>query len=394
MRVFTKTKSIGALIALVLGLVTWVVSHDAIASLSLGILVEIVALLFEINLSIIEEFEKFGQASRLRSLLPAGDRNGPDLLQYVEAYNNVTQDSHPIIAQYARERALESVDEMNGLREGRMEIGQSLVQVKGTDILRGLRVSGFATALGHLYDFWLPEAKQSNSGDASMREGAAPGHDQNDMAGASDAVKRGYQQQGLDAARRRNIPITRVFLLERDDVLLPGEFIKLIDDQKNAGIRVLTAYLDGLPAELGKDFGIWDDRIVAYVNWEHSVVSGPNREPILASTITGATYYTTATELLRARRMRDRILQRAVAWETVRNNHVTGRRQQDLSRNRSPSPASYATGLRATRRRYSVGVTSPFTGATSWCSMTKPTSRKSATISFTSPRSWLVIFCA
>ena len=323
MRIFTKTKSIGALTALVFGLVAWLLSHEAIASLTLGILIEVIALILDLDLSISDEFERYGYASKLRSLLPTGGRNTPNLLQYAEDYNSVTKDSHPLIAQYAQERALESVDEMREFKDGRMHVVPSLVQVKGTDILRDLRISGFATALGHLYDFWLPETKRGNGRDTRVRTGAFDDR-HNGKTGATDAAKRGYQLQGLDAARRRKIPITRVFLLERADVMLPADFVELIDDQKAAGIRVLVAYLNTLPSDLGKDFGIWDDRIVGYVNWEHSVVVGPNQEPILTSTITGATYYTSHAELLHASRMRERILQSAIPWADVRANHVAG----------------------------------------------------------------------
>jgi hypothetical protein len=307
--------------AMVLGLITWLISHDAVPSLILAILVETVALILDLDISVTDEFERYSRASKLRSLLPATEQNGPNLLQYVEDYSNVTQKAHPLIVQYAQERALESVDEMRDLKEGRMEIGPSLVQVKGADILKDLKVSGFATALGHLYDFWLPESKRGNGQDTIGRGGIiAKGYDE--KGAVADAAKRGYQLQGIDAARKRKISITRVFLLERADVVLPNDFVELIDDQNNAGIKVLVAYLDSLPADLGKDFGIWDDQIVGYVNWEHSVVPGPNLEPILTSTITGATYYTFNAELLRARRMRERILQAALTWESVRVSHV------------------------------------------------------------------------
>jgi hypothetical protein len=328
-RLFTRTKAIGSLAGLALGLFTWLVTGEAVLSLVLGILVELFAMVLELQASMSEELDRLGVAAELRSLLFSDPEESLILARFIKDYSRVKSDSHPFFAQHARERVLEIAEEMRKLRAGRMDVGADLVQIKGVEILKDLRTVGFATALGHLYEAWLAEDRAhagvpATKPDREARDRLDPTDriDPADRAAKIDEAKRQYHRQSINAARKRKVPITRVFLLETRDVRLPAAFTRLIDDQSGAGINVLVAYCDSLPDDLVKDFGLWDDTLVAHFNWDHKVVSDPDGKPIVTSTITGVTYFTTDTELLRARRTRDRIRRQAVPWEAVRDNHL------------------------------------------------------------------------
>ncbi|MCU7722730.1 hypothetical protein ODJ79_03285 [Actinoplanes sp. KI2] len=314
MRFFNKTRTLGLAASLTVGLIAWVISGDAINALIVAVLGEIIALLIDLHLTVTGELEDFKRADALRSALPARGPNKPDLEAYVANYATVTKNGNALLAAYAEERMLEAVEEMHNLAEGHMEIGPEQLQEKGAQILRNLKVGGFATALGHLYDFWLLE-EQDN---AAVNPAVADDDD-----AATDAARRDYQRQSLEAVQTRKVPITRVFLLESREVRLPAEFFRLIDDQARAGVVVLVAYVDRIPENLVEDFAIWDDKLVARVSWKPRPVVAPNGEKIVTSTVGKTAYHTTPGELQRARRQRDELLRHAVRWAEVRSRHTS-----------------------------------------------------------------------
>jgi hypothetical protein len=158
-RLFTKTKAVGSLVSLMLGLATWLVTGEAILSLVVGILIELLAMVLELQVTMSEEMDRLGVAAELRSLLFSDPEESLVLARFIKDYARVKSDSHPFFARYASERILEIAEEMRKLRDGRMDVGADLVQIKGVEILKDLRAVGFATVLGHLYEAWLVEAR-------------------------------------------------------------------------------------------------------------------------------------------------------------------------------------------------------------------------------------------
>ncbi|MDY7080795.1 MAG: hypothetical protein SXV54_28260 [Chloroflexota bacterium] len=261
---------LGVLISILVGATTWLITRDTLSSLIVSLGTETLILLIDLRSEIVDKFQDLSRAARLKDWVIGGTGEGEVVQDLIESYSAVLSDGEPFFIDRANEVVIETSNGLHNLRFGRMEVDSSLVQIKGAWILKHLHSSGFATALVRLDTFWFPESGQ-------------------------------YYQDETLAAAKRGVPIVRVFLIDRQDVEISEAFLALMQEQADAGIDVRVAYTADLPPEIVADFGIWDEKIVGYVN------TAPNSNKIV-----GATFLSTDAERLRARTMRDRILQVSV----------------------------------------------------------------------------------
>src|SRR6185503_12348716 len=162
----------------------------------------------------------------LQALLAAAEGDGVTITGLATDYTSVVETGHPLFQDHARELIQLTAESMRKLESGHMEVDAPQVQLRGAEIIESLQREGFATALGNLFGFWLPESVSpaNHVGADALTPGAggdpAGGVSQEDI----DQAKLNYQRQSIDSVRQRSVPITRVFLLERADVPLPQEF--------------------------------------------------------------------------------------------------------------------------------------------------------------------------
>jgi hypothetical protein len=174
---------------------------------------------------------------------------------------------------------LKTASELSDLGAGRMAVDGWLAQLKAIEVLRRLRSEYFAIALARLNSFWFRGVGQL------------------------------YQRESI-LTSQRGISCTRVFVLDDRSTVLDSAFSELIDKQAAAGIITLIAYASELERDLIVDLGLFDNELVVYYMY-------PAQDDVIA----GSVFTTTEAELLKARQLRDRILQWAIPWETVREQH-------------------------------------------------------------------------
>jgi hypothetical protein len=291
LRFITKNRTLGLLASVNAGLIAWIVSENALLAIVVAVLGESVALVVDRH----KEPEDLRRAS--------GALNHPDLDALIANYAGVAKTGNPLLTALAEVRMIEAAEEMHQLAAGHAEVGPERLNLTEAQVLRSLSISGFATSLGHVDDFWLAELGGATEG-------------------AKDKAKQDYRRQIHETVRLREVPVTRLFLLESIEMALPAELIRLIDDELGAGIAVYVAYVDQTPPDLVEEFAIWDDKLVARVSWTTSAVTGPGGEKIVTRTAGRTSYHTAPAELLHARRQRADLMARAVPWMDARARHT------------------------------------------------------------------------
>jgi|GEM_PF-6151108 len=184
------------------------------------------------------------------------------------------------------------------VREARGNIGRSLFLRKEIGMLRelkgrldGLESGGLSIAPDngrkeiHEWGIWLLE-NLPHSGSLFATSVVSSGFWENTHGSA-------YHQLNIEAAREKKCSIVRVFIIEDGDAFSAARAQITIEEQQKAGIDVRYIFDSELPTDRRKDFGIWDNKLVCY------------NEPECAE------YFTSDSELVQAKKLRDRILRAA-----------------------------------------------------------------------------------
>lgn len=199
------------------------------------------------------------------------DPDGARLLHSLADNFAQTGDSrHPFFRKQAMEVLINANDRLARANAGSYQLTNTNdIQMEGLWLLKNLQKNLFATSLVVMDDLWF----RGHGGD--------------------------LHRENLEAAKRGR-DITRIFIVEDLHNLSDARLQSLAVQQRENGIKVLYALSSELPAECVRDFGIWDDTLVCYLE------AGADRR-----TIELAGYHTSQDELNRALRLKARILDRA-----------------------------------------------------------------------------------
>jgi len=161
--------------------------------------------------------------------------------------------------------------EVSNWVRGSMNVGPEETREKGIAILQNLRHEGFATMLVPVESFW------------------ATGTD--------------YLLASRRAAQQRGARITRVFIVFDETTIESKSLAECIEQDERAGIATYICLANRVrDREAIKDFGIWDSEVLCWVE-----VTSLDRSP----TVTGTLFTTEPTQLTRAARWKENLLEAA-----------------------------------------------------------------------------------
>lgn len=266
---------IGALFAILLGVITTLISGDRFNGVVITLLVGILTVVVDLYYSV-----------------ATGGMNILDIIRSHEAlkdYERCIQEYPSIIARLREATTPQvglllvkwvdakirnhHVDVRDGWAIGRISFPANEVEERSVQVQRTIHRGGFATQLEHYMEFWE----------------AAPSY-----------VLVNQELVGLGT-----LDITRVFILKAEQSLKNDAVSSQIRADKAAGIKTLVAFTTGAHRitnqEAIKDFGIWDEQLLCLIDVNPHTLE-----------VIGSTYSILPTDLEEARRWREHILLHAV----------------------------------------------------------------------------------
>lgn len=269
---FKNIQITGILVSVLLAIVTWLITDDAISSFIVGLLIEVLVLFIDFRHELLIELNDLSEAAKINELVSFHKRR-KSFHRAFEDYSSIIDMNIPLFIDRADEAVVEFSNELHNLQSGKLDVPADQVQIKGAWILKNLKKKGFATALVRLDNFWLPESGQ-------------------------------YYQSEVIKAAKRGLDLTRIFLIDNPENRISENFISIIGEQIDAGVNVRLCFTKDLPDDMIVDFGIWDENVIAYVNTAQ-----------YSDTIIGATIYCSEAEKIKAYRIRDRLIQNSLSYE-------------------------------------------------------------------------------
>ncbi|UCE08984.1 MAG: hypothetical protein JSW61_08290 [Candidatus Thorarchaeota archaeon] len=228
MRFGIQEKLLGLMIAIIAAFVVWLATADALSSILVALVTELVALTLETQAELSHTTEVI---SDTLSISEVSATYGP-LREVVTEYDEIMRQGSPLHTQEAQ-RGLSKFGEMiKDLKRGRISIPREEAYVRAGQIFDTIEKGAVITDVVMDPDKW-------SSGDYPFWHGTN--------------IK--AAQSGLE--------MTRIFIIK--DMSYLGEEFSLFNtmrQQGEAGISVRYVTIDELEPELIRDGGILDDRIV------------------------------------------------------------------------------------------------------------------------------------
>lgn len=192
----------------------------------------------------------------IRACLGSADKRGnltQPLKDAVQHFMAFPMNSSPLFS-LSLQHALSEIGEwlVSTTQSSFEVIGAASVLDAGTHILNNLKSHGFVT--------------QYYSGQASWQKLASKG-------------VRDYYFQATRAAVREGRRVTRVYVVDDESQVDDQEFRQTVMEDVHAGVDVRYLHVGELPGEDARDFGFWDDELVAVI--EYTDDSGKSHPPRL-----------------------------------------------------------------------------------------------------------------
>jgi hypothetical protein len=280
----------------VCGLIAAAISHDAVSSFMISLLVMVVLLMIEsrghllmtkvdiheqlahVNDELQREItltkKALAEALHLHQEGLSGQVPFERIREIMTGFAIVQASEDAFFLDRAHELIRHCAQSISEFQHGHMEVQPGDIYSLTRQCLKVAEKSVFATSFARTADFWIVD-------------------------GGPD-----YLKENLDAVKA-GVHVTRVFILASAKDLhkmIKGRTLRMIlSEQVDGGVDVRIAYLDTLRNEWRHDMAIFDDKYVEYLDLETR----------------GAHLYRATAELIKARDTRDRILERALDARTV-----------------------------------------------------------------------------
>jgi hypothetical protein len=226
----SRIKLGGTLASIIIALIAWLVTRDALSSLIVGLVAELFAFVIDLDQELESVRTSISKALELRERLAKNQEILSDVFRLGGDYADVLDSANPLFVAQAQELMTETLHQMSCLSDGYMEVAPS-PSTRGVRILNNLQVGGFATSIVGRGSFWKSESGQT------------------------------YHQANLQAARR-GCKVMRVFLFKSKEVLGDDEFRKIVEEQIRAGIEIRALWIKDVTPNLRVDFALWDDKLL------------------------------------------------------------------------------------------------------------------------------------
>ena len=221
-------KLFGLVIAISVSVIIWFITNDAVTSILVALMTEIIALVLELHIDMARTNKIIADTL---SISEATAKYVP-LRELVTEYDYLIRNGSSLHTNEAQRGLLEFSELIKDLRRGKIKIPASEAYVRAGQIFDTLKKTALVTDI-------VKDPYKWSTGDHSL-----------------------WQETNLKYAKK-GLKITRIFIIKDKDFLKP-EFplINTMKEQSKSGISVYYVVFDELEPELIRDGALLDDKIV------------------------------------------------------------------------------------------------------------------------------------